>query len=107
MKLRHPFRKRLPAFNGSCQVHLIEPEAQYLPEALGITPERYKALDDLVTKTWTDAAQKDKPCSAASIIEELSAQALHPNELWYIAHCWSGLVQFHIRIMGVGILPAQ
>jgi hypothetical protein len=72
-KLKSLFKKQeLPA--GPCLVHIIDADARYLNDQLGITDKRH---DDLVS------VLKDKGL-AYEMLAEVSKHCNHPNELAYI-----------------------
>jgi hypothetical protein len=91
MKFHNPFRKRLPVFTGSLQVHVIDDKSKDLRDLLGISRERGSELLQAVSTTW-DKNVKEDGILGSSMIEELSSIAIHPNELWFLAHVLSALI---------------
>lgn len=76
-----------PAFLNNCHVLEIEPEADKIYEALGITQKRFNELVDEVTKVSAGAH--------STLAEKLIATSIickHPNELAMISYVMGGIV---------------
>ena len=78
------FVKKLPEFQGALDVHEIDPIANKLYLALGVSEERAEELFDLVLKITKEVKQDSKSrgtWSLATVLERGSKHVTHPSEL--------------------------
>jgi len=78
------FVKKLPKFQGSLDVHEIDPIANKLHLALGVSEERCEEIFDVViriTKEVKEDFASRGTWSLATVLERGSKHVIYPNEL--------------------------